>query len=564
MRRLGTLLFAMLGLTGYVLPVYAQQEPTLNMVGPQIDNLYLEACTQLARGEIDAAIKLYQELLSQHPKHHQSLYQMGMANLQLRRLNEAVDFFQKAIRITSDNYWYYDGLRTAFEQKSDWIKAEETQSIVVEQFPNHKEAAEKWIDLLIQVGKIDIAFNKLESLQNKYGDTEEYLLKAYGLSNRLGKPEKAKQCLEGLLRINPENTQYYEWLYTLYKEMDKEDQAQRVLQNLLEIDPDNDFARLQRNPGNANPGQNASGLNETFERPGISLSEKLKLISGFIHSKDNTSLPEARRLIATVHTLHEPTPDSWRLFGEIYEKLEIPDSAAIGYRKSLELDPASDELWLHLMIVSYQSGNISLLREDASLALEYYPNDVDLLFFSGLSASYAGLYPEAENHLQKALRILTGRTLTEDEKNLEAYINALLGSNSAAQKRTTEALAFISKAKKSLSNDPLILYNEALVFASAPSTLAQALDPAKKAASMNPGNFLYQDTYARLLYQNGDYQAAASVMEKSIHKTTLSRSFELYGDILLKLGRPEEAKIQWNKAIQLGNSNLDIDQKLRQ
>ena len=72
-------------------------------------------------------------------------------------------------------------------------------------------------------------------------------------------------------------------------------------------------------------------------------------------------------------------------------------------------------------------------------------------------------------------------------------------------------------------------------------------------------------TYAWVNFMIGDYEEAKRVFEKIIASgVDQGIYYDHYGDTLYKLGKTNEAIIQWSKARELDKNIENIDQKINQ
>ena len=76
------------------------------------------------------------------------------------------------------------------------------------------------------------------------------------------------------------------------------------------------------------------------------------------------------------------------------------------------------------------------------------------------------------------------------------------------------------------------------------------------------------DSLGWALYREGDYKAALGQLERAASLLPADPTVtEHLGDVYLKLDRPDEAKIQWQRALRLGpdepETRLQIEQKLQ-
>ena len=78
---------------------------------------------------------------------------------------------------------------------------------------------------------------------------------------------------------------------------------------------------------------------------------------------------------------------------------------------------------------------------------------------------------------------------------------------------------------------------------------------AVRAVELTPNNAVYLDTYAWVLYQKGEYEAAEVQMAKAIKllKQPDKTYYQHYADILSKVNKQDQANEYRNKAKELTN-----------
>ena len=87
----------------------------------------------------------------------------------------------------------------------------------------------------------------------------------------------------------------------------------------------------------------------------------------------------------------------------------------------------------------------------------------------------------------------------------------------------------------------------------------------KRLVEALPKESTYLDTYAWVLYQQGNYQEALRYLEMAIEegKSPSSAIWEHYGDALYRLGRVDEAVKSWKKANDLPNADQNLEKKIK-
>src|SRR5690606_31201772 len=124
------------------------------------------------------------------------------------------------------------------------------------------------------------------------------------------------------------------------------------------------------------------------------------------------------------------------------------------------------------------------------------------------------------------------------------------------------------EALKLDSNNTYVLNNFAYYLALKKEDLSKAEEMSRKANTIYPDNASFQDTYAWVLFQQGNYQEALVWIDKAIGLTENPSSvlIEHKGDILFHLGNEQEALDFWQKAGQLpeGENNEKLHQKIKE
>src|SRR3546814_20142660 len=102
------------------------------------------------------------------------------------------------------------------------------------------------------------------------------------------------------------------------------------------------------------------------------------------------------------------------------------------------------------------------------------------------------------------------------------------------------------------STNAYALNNYAYYLALRKQQLPLAAEMSRRSNELEPDYPSYQDTYAWVLFQQGDYETALQWIEKAIESSdAVSETLhEHYGDIRAKLGHLGKAFTQWRKEIE--------------
>ena len=160
--------------------------------------------------------------------------------------------------------------------------------------------------------------------------------------------------------------------------------------------------------------------------------------------------------------------------------------------------------------------------------------------------------------------LVTGRALVVDTKPLEAQFWSLLGDSYNSAKDYPQSDEAYGKALAINPNDASALNNWSYYLSERGEKLAKAEEMSRKCNDLSPGVATYMDTYAWILYKEGQYDKAKEWQEKALKANDKDEGvlLEHYGDILFKLGDVAGALEHWKKAQAAGGASDLIDRKV--
>ena len=221
------------------------------------------------------------------------------------------------------------------------------------------------------------------------------------------------------------------------------------------------------------------------------------------------------------------------------------------------LDDAEATAEEHMTVMQYEHllGEEALLAEDLNRSLERFPNDIDILSFSGFVASERGDMKEAVAIFRQALK---NATTDEDRSMLWGYIGDMYHEQGLSNK----CFKAYDKALRFNPNNILVLNNYAYFLCLANKDLNRALLMAEQVVEEQSGNYTYLDTYAWVLHCLGRDREAKSIMQQALSLSS-QRDPDLlahYGDILWSLGERYVAESYWDKAVKQGYDTVKMEE----
>ncbi len=248
---------------------------------------------------------------------------------------------------------------------------------------------------------------------------------------------------------------------------------------------------------------------------------------------------------------------------------------------ALDLDPTNTTYWGQLMTYQAADGDPEKSMETYSRAKTHITPDNDLQLFYASVAQMAKRYDEAIatyremiDAIQPGLRLDTVLTLYDVRPDISLgeldMLSTLVTSLGDVYNAAGEYGKSYNAYENAITFDPsnsMALNNYAYFLSINGGDLKKALELSEKAISGEDAeNPTYLDTYAWINYLLRDYAKAEEVQRKAMEKceATGYRSPELYdhlGDILVKVGKYDEALEAWRQAVKIQEEAKETDEE---
>jgi Flp pilus assembly protein TadD len=158
-----------------------------------------------------------------------------------------------------------------------------------------------------------------------------------------------------------------------------------------------------------------------------------------------------------------------------------------------------------------------------------------------------------------------GIELSSNDNTLKSEFFAQQGEAYFGLKKFTEGKAAYENSLKLTPSNVLVKNNFAYRLATAKIDLGKAETLIKEVVQNNGQESHFLDTYAWVLFQQGNYAEAKTQIMKAYQLKPKDKVIvEHLGDILFKEGKVNEAVNYWMEAKTLGSSNQNLDKKIEQ
>jgi tetratricopeptide (TPR) repeat protein len=431
----------------------------------------------LSKGNLDKAIKTFQQLVQVDPKDQRLILRLADIQARAGRKREAIenyekvaagymrqDFTPKAIAVYRTILRLDPELLSAYEKLAGLYKNQGLEAEALSQFENlfqvyeKKNDEDKQIEVLKLMADMDpenLGFQVRlgETLANKGRKKEaaEAFAKAAATLSRRGFHDRASQLFEKITALNPDNTAVRRELCAHYLESGQYNEARAEIEAILEFEPDDPrmvllLGRILFQLGDKGAGEEkisqsiklflAAGELESVMREFLFVAQS-HLRNGEIDEAEAfyrqimSNVPGEVRAIKGLVSVAETRKDrvghidSLLLLGRTMQQGGDRGEAVSAFRKVNELDPLNEEARTYLEGAT--SDEISSeLSEAQSITMEEGILDADLEEIELIDTEEIGLEDAPEDDFEEEIEVVEAEEREEfafdDEVPLEEFV----------------------------------------------------------------------------------------------------------------------------------------------
>ncbi len=551
----------------WVRPVVAQEHaalmPRVLNAGDSllIKELYLQGVQQKASGQLTAAERTFDKVILLQPDNHAAYFELARIHFEKEDYASAEKSAVQATKLDPDNKWYWTVLLDVYKKTANFKKIAGVFGELIRLDPQKESNYYDKAYALYLDKQYDAALTAYDEIAGKFGKTEDLYIIRHQVYLAKGDRRSATAELEALIATKPANSKGYVLLADLYTGDDNAKKALALLDDAGKTFPDDPLILLAKSDASLAMGrqkQAYSLLQQAFSSDALDIDTKAGVL--YTAASNPKRSPGAEALTGLADLLVEVYPRETKAHavrGDIYLQMGQPEKAREAYLKALDINRYIEGIWPQLLQTELQLGRYDDVATHGKEALSLFPNNTLLLFFTGHGFLGSKRYEEARSYFETALN-------SADEGNVplltQLYSN--LGDIYHALDMYAESDVAYEEAIATDSTNAYALNNYAYYLALRKENLHRAAEMSKKSNELEPDFASYEDTYAWVLFQQGDYEAALTWIKKAIgHSDTISDTLlEHYGDILSRSGDIQGAVIQWKKARDVAKAlGKDID-----
>ena len=529
----------------------------------KFDYFFYEANREKMKGNLEKSAMYLSECLKIDPTSSAAMYELANILVAGKEIVKAQGLLERAISIEPQNIWYRLMLAELYQKNKLGFQAVKLYENIVNDYPDNDEYLYGLAQVYQKNGHSDKALSTYDRLEKRLGLNEVVILEKEKILLNIGKNKQALQELNRLIEKYPDEARYYGYIADYYQYINDNINAKKYYQVVLEKDPVNHMAFFSL--GNLALSQKDTATFISNYKEGLAIKSmpfelKFQRILPFL--MDGKNIENNKSFLVDFFQIiidsHPYEAMAYVYKGNFYRALNNRDEAIEAYKMALSIEESNELIWQDYLLLLIDTNDFKKLYGNSKVAINLFPENS---FFYLLAGSSAGQL----NENTEALQLLeTGLTKVGNNKALEAQFYANIGDVAYSNNDPEKAFKSYDKSLKIDELNIVVLNNYSYYLTLENKHLDKAERMSSKCIEMEPGNATYLDTYAWVLFKRERYFEAKYIIERAIDNGGVESDVivEHYGDILYKNGDIDKAVEQWKKALEMGNTNEILQEKI--
>lgn len=529
------------------------------------DELYFDALVAKRHEDNSRAKTLLKQLVTSRPQMAAGHFELARLYADEKDMESAIASVKKAIALDTGNKWYRETYGNMLAARKEFAEAAEVFARLSAAQPKDAEYPEKAAENYERAGKTEEALKYLDIALQRNIEDEELMLQKMQIFLDAKQYGKAAEVVQQMIKYDPRNGKYYKLLGDLYDNNKMSDKATAIYEQAVKKLPEDVSVQIGMATHSLRKGDTTlykTWLKKAISNPSIEADLQMELLSAYIQSMPNEADAMADVLPIITDLVKQDPNDALLLayYGESLEGAGKKDSAAMAYKRSLELKPSTYAVWGRVLGLYLEKPYADSLIKYSEKALRLFPNQAIVHFYNGVGHMNKDENPAAIKAINRALDLQA-----ETDKDVLSLMWSTLGDIYYTTKQYTLSDEAFEKALALDPENANVLNNYSYYLSERKLKLDDAERMAKKAIELRPNEGTYLDTYGWVLYRKGNYQQAKVYIQKAVDAAKESADGTLYnhlGDALFKLNERSKAIEAWKKAKEKGVDDINIDKKI--
>jgi len=536
----------------------------------QFDYYFYEGIRQKDNQQFDQALETFRMCLSIDSLDAGAQSEAGILYALIGFNEQAISSLEKAIRIDPSNWWYNVRLITMYSEQKNWKRAIEITNNLQKIYPNKEEVYTMLSSFYKETKEYDKAIAAYDRLESLNGINESSSFEKFQLYILLNKPQKGVAEIDKLVNKYPSETRYKVLRGDIFMQQKMPAKAFEIYQNVLKDDPDNPYVyvSLSEYYKSVNlPDKAMESIVSALKSDQLDVETKVSVLGQYVEklAHDSTKLVETESLFKLLVDRY-PMEEQVHGYYAVFLQYQQRNAEALSELETMiNINPKNEQTWLRIIQLYMGDKNYKKILTTTTSAIENLPKLPVWYFYKGIAQYQLADYRAALASYQKGLPLIT-----VEQADLKSDFYAQIAD--IYYKFEKKDSAFVNY-EASLAFNPkniMVMNNYAYYLSLEKSDLKKAERMSSKTVELEPKNSTYLDTYAWILYQEGNYSLAKFYIERAIDNLPKNDDsgvvLEHYGDILWMNSKDakDDAKAleMWQKSYDSGNKTDSLKEKI--
>jgi len=536
----------------------------------QFDYYFYEGIRQKDNQQFDQALETFRMCLSIDSLDAGAQSEAGILYALIGFNEQAISSLEKAIRIDPSNWWYNVRLITMYSEQKNWKRAIEITNNLQKIYPNKEEVYTMLSSFYKETKEYDKAIAAYDRLESLNGINESSSFEKFQLYILLNKPQKGVAEIDKLVNKYPSETRYKVLRGDIFMQQKMPAKAFEIYQNVLKDDPDNPYVyvSLSEYYKSVNlPDKAMESIVSALKSDQLDVETKVSVLGQYVEklAHDSTKLVETESLFKLLVDRY-PMEEQVHGYYAVFLQYQQRNAEALSELETMiNINPKNEQTWLRIIQLYMGDKNYKKILTTTTSAIENLPKLPVWYFYKGIAQYQLADYRAALASYQKGLPLIT-----VEQADLKSDFYAQIAD--IYYKFEKKDSAFVNY-EASLASNPkniMVMNNYAYYLSLEKSDLKKAERMSSKTVELEPKNSTYLDTYAWILYQEGNYSLAKFYIERAIDNLPKNDDsgvvLEHYGDILWMNSKDakDDAKAleMWQKSYDAGNKTDSLKEKI--
>jgi tetratricopeptide (TPR) repeat protein len=538
----------------------------------EAERIFTEGEKNFILEDFTKALFYFQQALEYTPDNatiHYKIAEIYLKGNTENDLQRAAQSIESALKLEKKNKYFYLLASQIYAHKREFEKAAQALQAMMKEISGTEEHLYELAAIYLQDNRLDDALKTYNQAETSLGVSEISSMQKQRIYLLKGKTEDAVAEGDKLIRINPDEERFVLMQAEMLSQQGQPTRGIAYLEKFISSHTDAGNAKVLRAGLYHDAGQEQKSrelVTQLFDDNDVAITSKVLMLgtynAGLTQNKgkkikDTDFENFVLQLFKKLENNYPSDPDVHLVGGDLFLMLEKNDEAQKQYSKAVHSGANSFEAWQNLLLLETHSGLTDSVIVHAEQALELFPNQGMIYYFSGIAYNKKKDFREAAHSFEQAKKLTTGNP------DLLSEINGMLGDAYNALKEYEKSDKAYDDALAVNPNNEYVLNNYSYYLALRKTNLEKAERMSALAVKNHSDNIAFLDTHAWVLYQEGKFKEAKKTIERVFPGGKASAvNYEHYGDILYQLGNIEDAVVQWQKAKSLHGDSEVLNKKI--